>query len=929
MADKVKVLLGRTCIDGQLPSKDLLTILEHLHGEDERWQDFVLSASRVDVQELLASLYDVKGDAKQPAVGQLDVWLGFLKLDDKLPTVPCLERLLYESERGSAEGADVIALFLVDLFVHPSSVVDLRSLLRKAMGSGRAESYVFNEDDPALLLRQIPAQLVKATDDGLRHVSMHVAVKRQYVRDFDADSAISHSDCFPETLALTCKSARKNEFEPCFKSVLKQEVLLHVNGCDVDLVLLGANLDTHDDAKLGQVEALERMLQVSQRGSAKFCALMWGDFNNRLVASDDLKAGVKETKKGFEILDVGAEYLVDCILDGSRRSELLQKDALTYCGLDLTGRPFRAPRCNRRLLELFETGIEAAKEADALELPLPSYKYMPLETILSQSLQHQIRLLEVVCLDSLQPVDWSQFLSAEMTYFSDSARYVHRDSNGNLLLPLGWPDGVGVWKANTVAASIQQWQSEWNLRSFDHLPMRSLLSLKLGSERTERERKELKVWLGFVKLYGKKPTLEALTELLYRDDTCSAVDCDVIALHLASAFVTPECISDFQSVLKKCMALRDALNTKDYVFNEDDPALPSSQIPAEVVNRTEDGMTFVSMHVAVKRKHIRKVDGSDFIKYHDCFPGPTSVVGKSGFENERSEYRVNATSTDHPRLVLRQDVLLWVDGREVDVVLLGADLDTNVAARLVQVNALERLLRMASRDRTNFCALCWGDFANPLVAFEGMKDHVVFKEGKFAIPDSGVRFLLNCLREPSERLALLHKDSLTYSGADVTGKPHQAPPCNIKLRQMFSLSLDAALASGVVPWPFYQVQPFEVTLAQQLGCRLKLVEMASLSRIRALSPLTWPHSSSTLEREGLLSAYFNWTEDGKKMQRKIRVEHVENDRKDNYYLQFGWLDGVAWYKKNSVKTTLCCWETVQSVQAFDHLPMRAKMQVML
>lgn len=117
------------------------------------------------------------------------------------------------------------------------------------------------------------------------------------------------------------------------------------------------------------------------------------------------------------------------------------------------------------------------------------------------------------------------------------------------------------------------------------------------------------------------------------------------------------------------------------------------------------------------------------------------------------------------------------------------------------------------------------------------EDHVVFKEGKFAIPDSGVRFLLNCLREPSERLALLHKDSLTYSGADVTGKPHQAPPCNIKLRQMplsngapnlcesffwrfglslavgdalrFSLSLDAALASGVVPWPFYQVQPFE------------------------------------------------------------------------------------------------------------------------
>jgi len=233
-----------------------------------------------------------------------------LKLEDKVPTVRCLERLLYDSEKGTAEDADVIALFLTDLFIHPSSLADLRSLLRRTLGKDRAEEYVFNEDDPALLIRQIPAQLVKATEDGLRHVSMHVAVKRKYVRDFDDDSAISHSDCFPEALSLTCKSARKNEFVPSFKAILRQDVLLHVGGCDVDLALLGANLDTQDEAKLGQLEALERMMQVSKRRSAKFCALIWGDFNNRLVACEELRPWMAELKPGkWELTAEGAEEL--------------------------------------------------------------------------------------------------------------------------------------------------------------------------------------------------------------------------------------------------------------------------------------------------------------------------------------------------------------------------------------------------------------------------------------------------------------------------------------------------------------------------------------------------------------------------------------------------------------------------------------------
>lgn len=142
------------------------------------------------------------------------------------------------------------------------------------------------------------------------------------------------------------------------------------------------------------------------------------------------------------------------------------------------------------------------------------------------------------------------------------------------------------------------------------------------------------------------------------------------------------------------------------------------------------------------------------------------------------------------------------------------------------------------------------------------------------------------------------------------------------------------------------------------------------------------------ERERLLPAYFGWTEGGKNVQRKIRVERSEDDTgeiRENYYLQlpvavlagerfeisrgerpeltcaflcmapvqmlkhrltrypglrigdirlvavgfhprFGWLDGIAWYKQNSVKAELLSWETVQSVQAHDHLPLRALMR---
>eukprot|EP00434_Breviolum_minutum_P045247 symbB.v1.2.040520.t1/scaffold7301.1/size12057/1 len=145
MEDQLRELFRGTSQSGCLPSRDLLQILEKLpSGEPSSfWQSFVLDTSHVDLDELVRDVCEVVDGPKST---ELKVWLSFVKLDDKLPTVSSVQRLLYESPEGSAEGADVIALFFTDLFIHRSSIMDLRSLLRRAMGD-RAEPYASGRID--------------------------------------------------------------------------------------------------------------------------------------------------------------------------------------------------------------------------------------------------------------------------------------------------------------------------------------------------------------------------------------------------------------------------------------------------------------------------------------------------------------------------------------------------------------------------------------------------------------------------------------------------------------------------------------------------------------------------------------------------------------------------------------------------------------
>ena len=139
----------------------------------------------------------------------LKVWLCAVKLDYRQPTPAAMEALLYGSAEASAEDADVLALSFTDLLVTEGNAGMLRRLLKRALR--KPEDYIFNEDDDGLVVRFIPVQLVRATDDGHRYVSLSVAVHRRNVQDYDGDGSLDHHDCFRIPVYLTCKSPRKNE----------------------------------------------------------------------------------------------------------------------------------------------------------------------------------------------------------------------------------------------------------------------------------------------------------------------------------------------------------------------------------------------------------------------------------------------------------------------------------------------------------------------------------------------------------------------------------------------------------------------------------------------------------------------------------------------------------------------------------------------
>ena len=137
--------------------------------------------------------------------------------------------------------------------------------------------------------------------------------------------------------------------------------------------------------------------------------MIWGDFNNRLVAFEDMKGYVSEQKGKFELTESGVRFLVDCFADPAKRLELLKKDSLTYSGRDIAGQQCEVSPAHGKLLKLFHMTADRASTQNprfSFHVPVPSYK------VLSDAFKHRLRLEEVVCLDSLQSVNMDLLMNA-------------------------------------------------------------------------------------------------------------------------------------------------------------------------------------------------------------------------------------------------------------------------------------------------------------------------------------------------------------------------------------------------------------------------------------------------------------------------------------------------------------------------------------
>jgi len=244
----------------------------------------------------------------------------------------------------------------------------------------------------------------------------------------------------------------------------------------------------------------------------------------------------------------------------------------------------------------------------------------------------------------------------------------------------------------------------------------------------------------------------------------------------------------------------------------------------------------------------------------------------------------------------------------LELSLIGANLDTQHAAKLAQLQALQRMLRV--RQSTNlFAAVMWGDMNHRLVAYEELRPHVrSVGPGDFELTASGTEALATLIADPRGRRELLQKDSLLFRGRDLEGRQCEVLPASVLLRSLFALHIDAVLEGRLeVPLPFYKHTPPEIVLSERLGCRLKLDEVALAGNLRLPMPQRW--------LSDLQTCYFGWKQ-------KQRV--VKSDEDDPaMYLQLGWLDGVGIYRGGSARAELRVWETEDQVLAFDHLPLRA------
>jgi hypothetical protein len=420
----------------------------------------------------------------------LRVWVGAIKLDKRYPEFSALQHFLYGDPNNTAEDADVIALYFTDLHLDEHNVGEIRHLLRKNVRN--PDDYVYNEEDPGLQIKNIPAILVKIAEGDPRYVALFACVHKRNVGDLDGNNQADFEDTFPLPASLMCRSHLKNEFSPNFKAHLVQDCLLFYEGKYFHLVLFGLNFDTSNDAQLGQVVAMERCMEALARDKALFTAIAFGDFNNRLVCTSDLKSSVKLRKNeasGKPVLMLapgGVEELVRQIMDPVLRRELfLRDDSWSWTGVDAVGTEIREPPlCFRKLSELFELHRDLVEADPNYELSLPTYKRTPIGDMLSRIIGFKLKIGSLLAMDKMleafKAVDISETPLSAMPpdqarrmFFGDAPIYLDTTSQQYPVLDMGWPDGIGVFKTGPLPVRIENWGTADEVLCGEHVPIRA------------------------------------------------------------------------------------------------------------------------------------------------------------------------------------------------------------------------------------------------------------------------------------------------------------------------------------------------------------------------------------------------------------------------------------------------------------------------
>ena len=267
-------------------------------------------------------------------------------------------------------------------------------------------------------------------------------------------------------------------------------------------------------------------------------------------------------------------------------------------------------------------------------------------------------------------------------------------------------------------------------------------------------------------------------------------------------------------------------------------------------------------------------------------------------------------------------------------VLLGANLDSDDAAKADQLEAAARLLRARRRERP-FSALIWGYFHTRLVAFEELYPHVQLTGDQYELLDPAVDKLVQMIDDPAKRRELLSKSSLLYEGVDACMQAVRPSHSSQLLRRLFSLHVDAVAERDLpVPLPSFRRTPLDAAASVLLKCSASSVDLVCLDAAgRPAPPAGVPPSALGVTPRAASStaaAYFGWhgAKKGHTSQRDIKADGGgEAGGYSGQYIQLGWLDGVGVYREGTVKAELRAWETDAGVQAFDHLPVRAVVEV--